>query len=141
MHWNGGPDRSAIGLGFHYESALGGERGPDREAIGTLRGFRVWTAHPDPRTDAALDRQGLTGSHGDWRQFTFEGGGWRVYEAQTAFDDVGAWRVILEDEASRRMYPITPTMGAPAKKSPDQATHGAMPPCTEAAGSTRRRWL
>jgi len=112
VHWNGGLWRSVIGLGFHYESAPNGERGPDREALGTLRRFRIWTAHTDPRTDAALDQQGLGGSHGDWRQFSFEKGGWRLYEAQTAFDDFGTWRVVLEREPWGRMYPVTLTIGA-----------------------------
>jgi hypothetical protein len=112
VHWNGGLRRSVIGLGFHYESAPNGVRGPDREALGTLRGFRIWTAHTDPKTDAALDQQGLGGSHGDWRQFSFGKAGWRLYEAQTAFDDFGTWRVVLEGEPSRRMYPVTLTMGA-----------------------------
>jgi hypothetical protein len=111
VHWNGGLSRSTIGLGFHYETAPAGRRGPDREAIGTLRGFRAWTARTDPATDGALDRQGLLGSHGDWRQFSFAGGSWRLYEAQTAFDDFGAWRVILESQASGRMYPVTLTLG------------------------------
>ena len=112
VHWNGGLARSAIGLGFHYETAIAGQRGPDREAIGTLHGFRSWSAHTDPATDGALDRQGLLGSHGDWRQFSFDGGGWRLYEGQTAFNNFGAWRVILENEPSRRMYPLTLTLGA-----------------------------
>lgn len=112
VRWNGGLRRSVIGLGFHYESAPNGQRGPDREAIGTLRGFRLWSARTDPRTDASLDQQGLVGSHGDWRRFSFGGAGWRVYEAQTAFDDFGAWRVVLESEFSRRTYPVTLTMGA-----------------------------
>jgi hypothetical protein len=112
VHWNGGLARSAIGLGFHYETALAGQRAPDREALGTLRGFRAWTARRDPATDSALDRQGLLGSHGDWRRFDFAGAGWRMYEAQTAFDDFGAWHVILESESSGRMYPVTLTLGS-----------------------------
>jgi hypothetical protein len=112
VRWNGGLARSVIGLGFHYETAIAGQRGPDREAIGTLTGFRSWIAHTDPATDRALNRQGLLGSHGDWRQFGFAGGGWRLYEAQTAFNDSGAWRVILENQPSHRMYPVTLTLGA-----------------------------
>jgi hypothetical protein len=112
VHWNGGLGRSVIGLGFHYESAPNDELGPDREALGTLREFRIWTAHTDPKTDAALDRQGLVGSHGDWRQFSFAKPAWRLYEAQTAFDDFGTWRVVLEREPWGRMYPVTLTMGA-----------------------------
>jgi hypothetical protein len=111
VHWNGGLTRSSIGLGFHYETAIAGRRGPDREAIGTLRGFRSWIAHTDRATDGALDRQGLLGSHGDWRQFGFDGGSWRVYEAQTAFNDFATWHVILESEPSRRAYPVTLTLG------------------------------
>ena len=56
--WHGSLPRSAIELGFHYESAPKGWRGPDREALGILRGFRTWTARTDPAADAALDRQG-----------------------------------------------------------------------------------
>jgi hypothetical protein len=112
LRWNGALARSEIGLGFHYESAYNGQRGPDREAIGTLRGFRLWTARTDARTDGSLDRQGLAGSHGDWRQFSFGGASWRLYEAQTAFDDFGAWRVVLQSESSRHMYGVTLTMGA-----------------------------
>lgn len=111
-HWNGGLYRSAIGLGFHYQTAPNRGRGPDREGVGTLRDFRFWSARTDPDTDAALDRQGLSGSHGDWRQFGFGGGAWRLYEAQTAYDDFGAWRVVLESRSSGRMYPLTLTMGA-----------------------------
>jgi hypothetical protein len=111
-HWNGGLGRSAIGLGFHYETDLNRRHGPDREGVGTLRDFRLWNARIDPGTDAALDRQGLSGSHGDWRQFGFDGGAWRVYEAQTAFDDFGTWRVVLESRPSGQMYPVSLTMGA-----------------------------
>jgi hypothetical protein len=112
VHWNGALSRSAIRVGFHYETAPAGSRGPDREAVGTLRGFHTWTAHTDPATDVALDRQGLLGSHGDWRQFSFGGSDWRPYEAQTAFNEFGAWRVILDSRGSGRMYPVTLTQGA-----------------------------
>lgn len=112
VHWNGGLRRSTIGLGFHYETAPGGARGPDREATGTVRGFRTWTAYPDPSADTALDRQGLVGSHGDWRGFSFDGDAWRLYEGQTAYNDFGTWRVVLEGPSSGRVYPVTLTMGA-----------------------------
>lgn len=112
IHWNGGVRRSAIELGFHYESAPSGWRGPDREALGTLRRFRLWTAHPDSATDAELDGQGLDGNHGDWRQFGFDGEQWRVYEGQGAFDNFGTWRVILESPTAGQMYPVHLTMGA-----------------------------
>jgi hypothetical protein len=112
VHWNGGLRRSSIELGFHYESAPHGWRGPDREALGTLRKFRVWSARTDRSTDAALDEQGLDGSHGSWRQFGFDGDQWRVYEAQSAFDNFGTWRVILDSPSAQQMYLVHLTMGA-----------------------------
>jgi hypothetical protein len=110
--WNGSLWRSVIELGFHYETARKWWRGPDREAIGTLRGFRMWSARTDPSTDAALSQQGLVGSHGDWRQFGFEGSRWRVYEAQTSYNDFGTWRVVLENPSSDQMYSLALRMGA-----------------------------
>jgi hypothetical protein len=110
--WHGSLPRSAIELGFHYESAPKGWRGPDREALGILRGFRSWTARTDPAADAALDHQGLAGSHGDWRQFEFDGLRWRVYEGQTSFNDFGSWRVVLENPSSGETYSLALRMGS-----------------------------
>jgi hypothetical protein len=110
--WNGALTRSVIQVGFHFESTPKGRRGPDREAIGTLRGFRTWSARPDPATDSDLDRQGLRGSHGDWRQFVFGGSRWRVYEAQTSFNDFGTWRVVLDDPGSRHVYSLALRVGS-----------------------------
>jgi len=110
--WHGSLYRSVIEVGFHYESAPKGWRGPDREALGTLRGFRNWTARTDPDADAVLDRLGLTGSHGDWRQFGFDNLRWRVYEGQTSFNDFGAWRVVLENPASSQSYSLALRMGS-----------------------------
>lgn len=111
--WNHGLRRSVIELGFHYQTATKkGRPGPDREALGLLRGFDRWSARTDPSTDAALDRQGLSGSHGDWRQFRFGGDHWRLYEAQTSYNDFGTWRVVLDSPASDRLYSVTPTMEA-----------------------------
>jgi len=110
--WNGALGRSVIQIGFHYESAPKGRRGPDREAIGTLRGFRSWSAWTDSATDSDLSHQGLAGSHGDWRQFMFGGSRWRVYEAQTSFNDFGTWRVVLDDPSSRRMHSLVPRIGS-----------------------------
>ena len=112
MRWNGSLWRSVIELGFHYETARKWRRGPDREAIGTLHGFRIWTARTDPSTDAALSHEGFVGSHGDWRQFDFEGSRWRVYEAQTSYNDFGTWRVVLQNPSSGQMYSLALRMGA-----------------------------
>jgi len=105
--WHHGLARSVIHIGFHYETEARGGRGPDREAIGTLVDFTRWTAHPLKPLDLALDRQGLSGNHGDWRQFSFAEGRWRIYEGQSIFGDFGSWRVILEDTATGQLYPLT----------------------------------
>jgi hypothetical protein len=105
--WHHALARSVIHIGFHYETAARGGRGPDREAIGTLVDFARWTAHVQKPLDLALDRQGLAGNHGDWRQFSFANGRWRIYEGQAAFGDFGTWRVILEDTSTGQLYPLT----------------------------------
>jgi hypothetical protein len=112
--WHHALARSVIHIGFHYETAARGSRGPDREAIGTLVNFRRWTAHPETPLDAALDRQGLSGSHGDWRQFTFAGQSWRIYEGQSTWGDFGTWHVILQDTSNGQLYPLTLSSDAQA---------------------------
>jgi hypothetical protein len=105
--WHHGLVRSVIHIGFHYETEARGGRGPDREAIGTLVDFKRWTAHIQKPLDLALDRQGLAGNHGDWRQFDFANDRWRIYEGQAAFGNFGTWRVILEDISTGQLYPLT----------------------------------
>lgn len=96
VDWRGGPARSVITLAFHYESrSAAGDPGPDREAVGVLTGFRRWSARPDPQIDQVLSAAGLTGNHGDLRQFRFEGQLWRVYEAQARSGDFSSWHVVL----------------------------------------------
>ncbi|HUA46638.1 MAG TPA: hypothetical protein VMA77_15510 [Solirubrobacteraceae bacterium] len=112
--WHHALARSVIHIGFHYETEARGARGPDREAIGTLVDFRRWTAHTESPLDAALDRQGLSGSHGDWRQFSFAGDRWRIYEGQTTWDDFGSWRVVLQDTSTGQLYPLTLSSDAQA---------------------------
>jgi hypothetical protein len=105
--WHHALARSVIHIGFHYETETRRSPGPDREAIGTLVDFKRWTARTETPVDAALDQQGLSGSHGDWRQFSFAGNRWRVYEGQAAWGDFGSWRVLLEDTSNGRLYPLT----------------------------------
>jgi hypothetical protein len=110
IDWRGGPRRSLIGVLFHYESALEhGKPGPDREALGTLVGFRHWHAARDSAIDSLLERQGFLGSHGDRRQFTFAGRPWRVYEAETRFNQFSTWHVLLYDVSAGRLYPLVLT--------------------------------
>ena len=60
IHWNGGLRRSSIELGFHYESAPHGWRGPDREALGTLRRFRLGPRAPTRRPMPSSTTRGST---------------------------------------------------------------------------------
>jgi hypothetical protein len=105
--WHHALARSVIHIGFHYETESRRSPGPDREAIGTLVDFKRWTARTVTPLDAALDRQGLSGSHGDWRQFSFAGSRWRIYEGQATWGDFGSWRVLLQDLSNGRLYPLT----------------------------------
>jgi hypothetical protein len=104
ISWNGGLEKSVIDIGFHYETVTRKGAGPDREAFGTLSGFRRWTATKDPDTDALLDGQRLTGNHGDSRQFMFDNEVWRLYEGQTRFDNFKTWHVLLYDPTTRTMH-------------------------------------
>jgi hypothetical protein len=105
--WHGSILRSVIKLGFHYNDSPRGLPGPDREALGTLRGFRQWTAHTDPSVDELLLHDGFHGSHGDRRQFSFDGHRWRIYEAQTSLGNYATWHIVLLDPASGHTYPLT----------------------------------
>jgi hypothetical protein len=107
INWHGGLKKSVIGIDFHYETAIHHGPGPDREAEGALIGFRRWAVVRDEGTDALLDSNGLTGNHGDSRQFTFANNLWRVYEAQTSFNNFGTWHVLLYDVQTRTMHPLT----------------------------------
>ncbi len=115
IRWRGGLRRSLIRLGFHYETGDRASRGPDREALGTVIGFRRWTASPDSAPDIALSRQGLSGNHGDFRQFSFANGSWRIYEGQGAFGNFNTWHVLLYSVDLRRLYPLQLTTGTPAQ--------------------------
>ncbi|MHB8658188.1 MAG: hypothetical protein ACYC91_09590 [Solirubrobacteraceae bacterium] len=104
VRWGGSPARSVIELGFHYQASSGPLAGPDREAVGTLRGFRQWIAVRDLAVDRLLDRDGLSGSHGDRRQFVFAARPWRVYEATTPRPGFAGWHAVLYDPGTDRVY-------------------------------------
>jgi hypothetical protein len=113
--WHHSLTRSVIHIGFHYETETqGGRRGPDREAIGTLVDFKRWTAHTEKPLDVALDQQGLSGSHGDWRQFNFGTDKWRIYEGEATWANFGTWRVVLQDTSTGQIYPLTLSSDAQA---------------------------
>jgi hypothetical protein len=109
--WHGSPVRSVIQLGFHYELQVNGRPGPDREAIGIVSGFYQWRTSKDQSADQALSAQGLPGSHGGWRQFTYNDYQWRVYEAQRQFNSFATWHLILYNPVSHAAYPLSLHLG------------------------------
>jgi hypothetical protein len=111
IDWRGSVHRSLIELAFHYQTEAGRRAAADREAIGWLRDFRVWQAHKDSGVDQALSARQLDGSHGDWRQFAFQGFRWRIYEGQSHFDSFRSWHIVLYDASSRATYPLALQLG------------------------------
>jgi hypothetical protein len=112
IDWEDSAGPSLIRLGFHYQTAARWGPGADREAVGVLTGFKQWTAHRDGQADGALSAQGLSGNHGDWRQFTFNDFRWRIYEGQQRFDDFATWHALLYDLSSRQLYPLSLQLGS-----------------------------
>jgi hypothetical protein len=104
--WNGNLRRSQLTLGFDYRSS--GSGGLEREGIGVVRGLRSWSARPDSETDGLLDQGGLTGDHGQQRQFTVAGRSWRILDAQElASSRAGTqagWHVALYDLAGPHIF-------------------------------------
>jgi hypothetical protein len=103
VSWNGGLRRSQMTIAFDYASAgSAAGPGPDREAIGVLRGFRGWSATPDTQLDQQLDRRGLTGNHGQGRQFVIAGRPWRLYAAQ---DEAGS-HIVMDDVKAGEVFAL-----------------------------------
>jgi hypothetical protein len=94
VDWNGSPAASTIRLRFHFNA---GAKGIDRQAVGTLRGFRRWTAERDRALDETLTAAGYPASHG--RRSVFRAGGrpWMLIEAQRRPGDFDTWRLVLLD--------------------------------------------
>lgn len=62
IRWNGSLEKSVIDISFHYETVTRTGAGPDREALGTLSGFRRWTATKnDNQNDASAIDEHATG--------------------------------------------------------------------------------
>jgi hypothetical protein len=99
---DGGPDGSRIELGFHYHRACQ----VDRQARGTLAGFRSWTAATDPQLDAAVERaaaaagERIGGNIGDRDHLRHLGRDYDLIEAQGRRGDFATWRVYLHDRAA-----------------------------------------
>lgn len=111
IRWRGSAARSLVGLGFHYQSEAARRPSADREAVGVLAGLRRWSTIKGDEADAALFSQSLHGNHGDWRQFSFEGFRWRVYEGQERYDDFATWHVLLYNPRSRAVRRLSLHVG------------------------------
>jgi hypothetical protein len=79
----------------------------DRQARGTLTGFRTWTAATDPQLDAAIEQaaaaagERIGGNIGDRDHLRWRGRDYDLVEAQGRRGDFASWRVYLYDRAVR----------------------------------------
>lgn len=95
-------DASRIELGLHYHR----DCQVDRQARGTLTGFRAWTTTTDPELDAAVERaaaaagEQIGGNIGDRDHLRYRGRDHDLVEAQSRRDDFASWRVYLYDRAA-----------------------------------------
>ena len=98
----GDPGTSTVELGFHYHR----DCQVDRQALGTLTGFRAWTAVTNPELDAAVERaaaaagQRIGGNIGDRDHPRHLGRDYDLVEAQGRRGDFATWRVYLYDRAA-----------------------------------------
>jgi len=105
---DGGLDGSRIELGFHYHRACQ----VDRQARGTLTGFKSWTAATDPELDAAVERAAaaaggrIGGNIGDRDHLRHLGRDYDLIEAQGRRGDFATWRVYLHDRAAGTTEPL-----------------------------------
>jgi hypothetical protein len=97
-----GLDASRIELGLHYHR----DCQVDRQARGTLTGFRAWTTATDPELDAAVERaaaaagEQIGGNIGDRDHLRYRGRDYDLVEAQSRRGDFASWRVYLFDRAA-----------------------------------------
>ena len=95
-------DSSWIELGFHYHR----DCRVDRQARGTLSGFRAWTAARYPELDTAIERaaaavgEQVRGNIGDRDHLRYLGRAYDLVEAQGRRGDFASWRVYLHDQAA-----------------------------------------
>jgi hypothetical protein len=95
-------DASRIELGLHYHR----DCQVDRQARGTLTGFRTWTTATDRELDAAVERaaeaagEQIDGNIGDRDHLRYRGRDYDLVEAQSRRGDFASWRVYLYDRAA-----------------------------------------
>jgi hypothetical protein len=105
-------DAPRVELGLHYHR----DCQVDRQARGTLTGFRSWTAATDPELDAAVERaasavgEQVGGNIGDRDHLRYLGRDYDLVEAQGRKGDFASWRVYLYDRSAgtaRRLEVVT----------------------------------
>jgi hypothetical protein len=95
-------DSSWVELGFHYHR----DCRVDRQALGTLTGFRTWTAARYLELDAAVERaaaavgEQVRGNIGDRDHLRYLGRDYDLIEAQGRRGDFATWRIYLHDRAT-----------------------------------------
>jgi hypothetical protein len=94
-------DASRIELGLHYHR----DCQVDRQARGTLAGFRAWSTATDRELDAAVERAAaaagdqIGGNIGDRDHLRYLDRDYDLIEAQGRRGDFASWRVYLYDRA------------------------------------------
>jgi hypothetical protein len=96
------PGDSLIDLGFHYFR----DGDVDRQARGTLTGFRHWTAEPQPHLDAAIEVHGVRGNIGDRDHLVWRDHPVNVHEGQLLKGRWDTWRVFVYDWATGVARPV-----------------------------------
>jgi hypothetical protein len=96
-------EQSVLDVGFHYWR----NGDVDRQARGTLTGFRRWFARPEPELDAAILAHGVRGNIGDRDALTFQGERFTVAEGQQIKGDFGSWRPYLYVHRTGTAVPLT----------------------------------
>jgi hypothetical protein len=129
-------DSARVELGLHYHRGCR----VDRQALGTLTGFRFWTAARHPELDAAVERaaaavgEQVRGNIGDRDHLRYRGRDYDLIEAQGRRGDFATWRVYLHDRAAgtAERLEVTTHGGSTAVANPtatllrDPAGHDAL---------------
>ncbi len=100
--YQGSLSRSTIQVGFHYFDR---RLGRDREGLGTLTNFSVWSTRVNTQLNTAF--QPMPGGEIGGRDYLlFEGCPFTVIEAQSVLGDWSTWHVYLYDETAHTVTAI-----------------------------------
>lgn len=114
VRFNGGWNRSVIGVGFHFYR----NRDVDRQAFGTLTGFKAWSAHPVDEVNRLLEATNK-GNFGDRDSASIQSHRVSLLEVQRTKDDWSSWQVFARvDQKPFARFPIRTPMGSTAFANP-----------------------